>query len=497
MNTKSSHYRCVFFTLCCLLLSFSTTSSRAQSTQGTILGTVKDTTGSVIPRAEIKITNQDEGATLAYSSDESGNFLIPDLKPGRYRIEVQKDGFKAEVHNDVQLLARQEVREEFVLTVGTRAEVVEVNDVATAINSETPAITASFDSRDVLELPANYRADGSTSPLKLVATLPGVQPDSNGKYSVQGGLPFMSETSVDGITTQNAGSNNPLSDAWPSAETITELRVDGVGNNAEFGQPGAITSVTTSGTNDYHGGLFWYHQNRAFDATAYGETEKPQKVGNDFGVTGGGPVWIPHLYNGHNRTFFYGTYEGFRFPLGEAIQNIVPTQAMRDGDFTNDKLQTAPLNNPNGGSFGLKLPSVSPIAQKLLSLYPLPNVGDPNTFTGAVNYIANEDNSYHSNQFDIRGDQYIGKKLQVFARFSWKNIDQALPTALLVPSKNSFDDYRMFVVSASYSLRPSLVNEFRFGFTRNNSGYSNPFDGKGFAQSLGIDGIANNNLFFN
>jgi hypothetical protein len=153
MNTKSSRYTCAFLTFCCLLLSLFAASSRAQSTQGTILGTVKDSSGSVVPGADIKITNADEGATLAYSSDESGNFLIPDLKPGRYRIEVQKDGFKGEVHNDVQLLSRQEVREEFVLTVGTRAEVVEVNDAATAINSETPAITASFGSQNVLELP--------------------------------------------------------------------------------------------------------------------------------------------------------------------------------------------------------------------------------------------------------------------------------------------------------------------------------------------------------
>src|ERR1700682_5411165 len=89
--------------------------------------------------------------------------------------------------------------------------------------------------------------------LKVVGlqSLPGVQPDSDGKYSVQGGLPFMSETSVDGISTQNVGSNNPLSDAWPSAETITELRVDGVSNNAELGQPGAVTSITKSGSNDY------------------------------------------------------------------------------------------------------------------------------------------------------------------------------------------------------------------------------------------------------
>jgi hypothetical protein len=386
-----------------------------------ISGTVKDSSGSVVASADVKISSLEEGATFTAASDETGYFLLPDLKPGHYRIEVQKDGFKAEVHNSVELLARQEVHESFVLSVGTRAEVVEVRDVASAINSETPAISDSFDSASVLELPANYRANGSTSPLKLVQSLPGVQADGDGKYSVQGGLPFMSETSVDGITTQNALTNNPLSDAWPSAETISELRVDGVSNNGEFGQPGAITSVSKSGTNDYHGGLFWYHQNRALDALAYGETTKPEKIGNDFGVTGGGPVLLPHLYNGRNHSFFYGTYEGFRFPLGEAIQETVPTAAMRSGDFSNvyttdangNNVKIAPLNNPNGRSFGYQLPSVSAISQKLLALYPLPNVGDTNTFKGKVNYITNVDNSYNSNQFDIRGDQYFGSKLQV------------------------------------------------------------------------------------
>jgi hypothetical protein len=492
-------YLATFLCLCCFVLSG--LSTPAQSTQGTILGTVKDTTGSVIASADIKISSIEEGATRLVSSNESGNFLVPDLKPGHYRIEVQKDGFKAEVHNSVELLARQEVREDFVLTVGMRAEVVEVNDVAGAINSETPSIAASFDSANVLELPANYRASGSTSPLKLVQSLPGVQPDSDGKYSIQGGLPFMSETSVDGITTQNVGNNNPLSDAWPSAETITELRVDGVSNSAEFGQPGAITSISKSGSNDYHGGLFWYHQNRAFDSIAYGQTTKPQKVGNDFGVTGGGPVWIPHLYNGRNRTFFYGTYEGFHYPLGETLHNTVPTAAMRSGDFSNvfdsSGSNIAPLNNPNGGTYGYQLPSISPIAQKFLALYPLPNVGDTSVFDGKSNYTANADNSYTSSQFDIRGDQYIGKKWQLFGRFSWKNITQAQPTQLLLPSSNFIDQYRMLVVSASYSIRPSLINEFRFGFTRNNNGKTNTFKGQAFAQSLGINNIASNNLYFN
>jgi hypothetical protein len=493
-------YQCLQTLLCLGLLASAAVSARPQSTQSTILGTVRDSSGGAVAAAQIILTNIQEGVSRTLFTNDLGAYLALDLKPGRYRIEVQKDGFKSQLQNDVELLARQELREDFVLMVGEVSETVEVNDLAAgAINSETPSIAASFDSADVLELPANYRASGSTSPLPLVQALPGVQPDSNGKYSIQGGLPFMSETSVDGISTQNTTSNNPLSDAWPSAETITELRVEGVSNNAEFGQPGAITSITKSGTNDFHGGLFWYHQNRALDAKAYGQTTKPQKVGNDFGVTGGGPVWIPHLYDGHNRTFFYGTYEGFRFPKGEAIQNTVPTAAMRNGDFSNDQAQTTPLNNPNGGTYGYKLPSVSPIAQKLLALYPLPNVGDPNMFTGKVNYISNRDNSYRSNQVDIRGDQYIGKKWQIFGRFSWKNITQANQSTpeLLLPDNNFVDQYRMLVVSAAYTLRPNLINEFRFGFTRNNNGNTNSFNGPTFAQRLGINGIGSNNLYYN
>jgi hypothetical protein len=503
----------IFAVLLSLLIFANPAVLLAQSTQATFLGTVKDASGSVVVGAQVKIKNVDEGVSRTFTTDSIGNYRAPDFKPGHYKIEVSKSGFGTEVIEDVLLVARQELREDVTLRVGTLGETIEVKDTtAGVINTETASISASFDSIHVLELPANYRAGGSTSPLSMVQSLPGVQADSSGKFSVQGGLPFMSETSVDGITTQDAGGNNPLSNAWPSAETIGELRVDGVNNNAEFGQPGAITTVTKSGTNNYHGSLFWYHQNRALDATPYvrvGTPGKPAKIGNDFGASGGGPVQIPGLYNGHNRTFFYGTFEGFRFPKASAIFNTVPTAAMRNGDFSNVysgydpktllPIPIAPLNNPFlGGTYaGKVIPSISPIAQKFLSLFPLPNVGNPNIFDGNTNHVQNIDNSYHSNQFDIRGDQYIGTKLQVFARFSWKNIGQAQPTELLLPPSTFIDQYRMLVVSGTYNFRPNLVNEARFGFTRNNNGNTNPFNGPAFAQSLGLNGIGTNNLYFN
>ena len=496
--------------LCCVVLSglftVGTLALHAQSTHGAFVGTVKDPSGGVVPDAEIRLRSIDEGANHVVTTDEQGNYRAADIKPGHYRVEARKSGFKAQVQDGIELRARQELRVDFVLTVGAVNETVEVQGTVTgAINSETPSIGASHGTQEVLELPANYRASSSgTSPLRLVQSLPGVQSDSDGKFSVQGGLPFMSETSVDGITTQDTTSNNPLSNAWPSADSIGELRVEGVGNNAEFGQPGVITTVSKSGTNSYHGALFWYHQNRALDATPLcricgpGENEKPQKIGNDFGFTVGGPVRIPGLYNGHDRTFFYATYEDFRFPKGDRIRDVVPTQAMRNGDFSNAGVES--LVNPfTGGTYGTQIPAdeISSAAAQLITLFPLPNVGDANVFDGGDNYVKNVDNSYFSRQFDIRGDQYVGSKLQMFGRFSWKNISQIQPTNLVLPTSHYIDQYRMLVASATYDFKPTLLNEFRFGFTRNSTGTTNPFDGPTFAKGLGLDNIGDNNLFFN
>lgn len=470
--------------------------AQAQSTQGAILGTVRDSSGSVIPGAEIKITSLEAGTVRTLRSDASGNFRAADAKPGHYRVEARKDGFKASAIDDVELLARQELRQDFTLAVGSVSEVIEVKDqLAAVINTETPSISGSFDSQTVLDLPANFRANGGTSPLSLIQSLPGAQADSSGKVSIQGNLPFQSETSVDGISTQNTTSNNPLSDAWPSAESIRELRIDGVNNNAEFGQPGAVTSVSKSGTNAYHGAAFWYHQNAAFDAIGYGNTSKPKKIGNDFGITAGGPVNIPYLYSGKNRSFFFGTYEGFRLPQQAQVQGVVPTAALKSGDLS---YLASPLTNPfTGGTYANNQVPVSATAAKLLSLYPNPNVGSTTLFDGQTNYNANEDNSYNSNQFDIRGDQYFGSKLQVFGRYSWKNISQSQPTLLAIPASQFVDQYRILVLAATYDIKPNLLNEFRFGFTRNNTGTTNGFDGPGFAKSLGIPAIANNLLYFN
>ena len=372
-------------------------------------------------------------------SNTQGDYSFLDVKAGRYSISVVQPGFEKWSISGAVLSVQQQLRIDAALTVGSVDQVVNVSaDAVTAIDTDSPTISGTFSSKDVTNLPVNTRASAAgTSAYNIVGSLPGVQADGSGNslvFSVQGGLPFQSETSVDGITVRSAaGGNRAIGDAFPSSESIAEIRADGVLNNAEFGQPGQVTVTTKGGTNNIHGGIFWYHQNAAFDAIPFTNPTtqvKPKLIANTFGGSFGGPVVIPHFYDGHNRTFVFGAYEGWRHPSNEPQSYKVPSTLMKQGNFsryTSDSYGGS-LNNPfTGGSYGSSLPAgaLSAAAVKLLSFYPDPNVGDPTAYTddGTPNYIVNKDTSGTSNQFDIRGDQYLGAN-QKFPRLGTLHLEE-------------------------------------------------------------------------
>jgi hypothetical protein len=477
--------------------------SFAQSTQGIVLGTVKDASGAVVPNAAVTLTDLDAGVTRTATTDASGNYQFLDLTAGKYKVQIAAAGFDEQIIDNLNLGARQQLRADAALKVGAISQAVTVNAAnAGAIETETPSIAASYSAVDVQNLPANYRANQSgTSPLNLIQTLPGVQSDNAPNsgtgilFSVQGGLPSQADVTVDGITAQNTTSNKPITNAFPSGESISELRVDGVLNNAEFGQPGEVTTVSKSGTNQLHGAGFWYFQNSGFDSTPFGATAKPKLVGNDFGGTVGGPVVLPHLYNGHDRTFFFGTYEGFRRPGSQPYQASVPTSEMKQGNFAGVAGIT-PLFDPfTGAPYPNYTVPVNTVSQKFLQFFPDPNVGDTSIYTpGAINYITNQNTTLSSNQFDIRGDQYLGQKALIYGRFTWKNTTQANPEPLLEPAGSNTDQERILVVAGNYNFTPRIVNEFRFGFTLDTYGTTNGFNGPAFATSTGLQGLQN--LFF-
>jgi len=502
---KRRTFRNGSFTAAALVLAMSAPSLSGQSTQGTILGTVQDSTGAIVPNANVTVTDTDTSVVFHVQADGSGNYQLPGLEPGHYAVSVDAAGFKSSQLQDLLLTARQQLRADAKLEVGSTNEQVTV-DASTAgtIETETASIAAHIDSAEVLSLPANYRASQSgTSPLQLIQTLPGVQPDTapnNGtgaSFSVQGGLPFQTEVSVDGITSQNATSNTPLANAFTSGESIAELRVDGVLNNAQFGQPGEVTTISKSGTNTLHGGVFWYHQNAAFNATPFGAASKPALVGNDFGGTIGGPVVIPHLYHGRDRTFFFGTYEGFRLPHAVPNQYVVPTAAQKKGDFS--YLPANSIKNPFApGTFysGNQVP-INSASQAFLQFFPDPNHTGTGVYPNGTspNYYVNQNANQSSNQFDVRGDQYFGQKALVFARYTWKDYNINAPQVLLVPTSQQQLQDRILVAAVNYTFTPRLNNEFRFGFTFDNTGNTNGFDGPGFAKSTGLQGLQN--LFYN
>ena len=487
----------------------------AQSVLGSISGTVRDASGAAIPKAKLVLHRLETNTDRSVIADASGTYTAVNVEEGTYDITASSSGFAANIGKNISLIARQQLRYDVTLGVNANAQTVTVNaSDAGVIETDTAQISAALTPRDVLDLPANYRGAGSTSPINVVQTLPGVQPDTASypptpsthpspslRFSIQGGLPSQTETTVDGISAQNQTNNNIQADAFPSAESISDIRVDGVNNNAEYGQPGEITTVTKSGSNRLHGSAYEYLQNQFLDAIPFGSdsANKPHKVANDFGGSVGGPVFIPHLYNGRDKTFFFGAYEGLRYPQSNVLQAKVPTTLMKQGNFSQEV--TTPLTNPfTGGTYAGNIVPINPSSAPFLTLYPDPNVDANLSLQAAIadkgyNYLSTRRDDISSNQFDLRGDRNFGQRASIFARYTFKNVDQTQPVDLALPYSTAYGQYRIFATSFNYAITQRLANEFRFGFTLERDGNSNPFNGPGFTTSTGLNGITP--AFFN
>jgi hypothetical protein len=455
----------------------------AQSTFGTVLGTVTDPSGAAVVKAPVVITNIDENTVRTVDTDERGDYQAVNMKAGHYRVEVMASGFESFASEDLILAARQTLRVDARLAVGQLTETVNVISGAGVITTDTQAITSSIGAERILNLPANYRATGSTSPYVLVGTLPGVQSDNGNAFMIQGALPSQTQYSVDGISITNVGGNSPTADAFPSAESLNEIKVQGVGNSAEYGMVGDVTTVSKSGTNNLHGSGFWFYNNDALDSTPYGSLTKVKRTGNDVGGTLGGPI-VP------KKLFFYGTFERFAFPREKTVQNTVPTAAMRAGDFSAEGVTILdPLTGQPFPNNTIPDSRISPIAKTVLAkLYPLPNTGNPAQQT-AANSVQNYNNDLQSNQFDIRLDYQMSDKQQIFGRYSNKKVSTNNPLGLNFPSSDTTNAYRTFVGSHNYAISSNLLNEARVGLSYSNSAVSNAFDGRSFTNSLGLNGI--------
>src|SRR4029077_16103515 len=392
---------------------------------------VHDSSQSFIAGASIQIRSLEDNSVHSTTADADGSFEFVNLKPGKYALSAQAAGFAEFQVASAELNARQTLRIDVSMTLETQVQRVEVSDTVAVINTENGIIGDSKGSSDITQLPMNFRAV-STSPLAALQSSPNVQQDSQGNIALGGATANMVGYSVDGISTANIFLSAAGANPYPSSEGIAELKVTSFNNNAEFSQVGDVTCTTKAGTNNFHGSLFEYLQNDALDARVLNFNVKAPKRFNTFGGSVGGPVRIPKLYNGKDKTFFFFDYEGNRKVTSQAEQYLVPTMAQRNGDLNGLSIPNNALINPaTGQPFPNNMIPTSMLNQSSLTLlntfYPLPNV----TSGGSFNYEALQPIPSSTNGFDGRIDQIIGNNQQVYARFNWKNVTANVVNPLL------------------------------------------------------------------
>jgi Carboxypeptidase regulatory-like domain len=468
----------------------------AQSTFGAFTGTVKDPAGNVIPGARVVLTNTGTSSIRKTQTNAKGEYSFQNVDAGSYAILINADGFKNGQFPGLILQARETQRVDAMLTVGDVAQTVVVTGGATVIDTDTSNLgeTRTGTELDQLPLAISSRASGSTSPFATLTSQAGVQTDSSGNLSVAGAKPSMLSLTVDGISTMNVESSSPSPELFPSFASIEEIQVNQNSNNAEYGGVSDITTVSKSGTNRPHGGAYDNYETAGLNAKNPFAKNKPKIVMNDFGAFYGGPIIVPKLYDGKDKTFFFASYEGLRLPQQSVVTQSVPTNAMRSGDLSAYKTQIYDVDGTPFANNQIPESKISPVAKAALTqLFPAPNYGSADAISN--NYQQNFVTPILSDQGDLRIDQNIGSRQSVFARYSNKQRSvSAAPTAsagsALIGAFNKPEKDTSFTTAYSATLTPTMVNEVRFGFSKFVSSTSlNYNSGASDFGALGITGI--------
>ncbi len=457
----------------------------SQNATATVTGVVSDQQGAVVPGAKVLVKNDETGASRPTESDGQGRYRVPALPPGSYQLTVQKEGFKAVVISAIVLQVDQTARVDAELALGSTGESVTVQASAPLLQTEEATLGQVVNNRTTTELPLNGRQF-----LQLATLAPGVstgvgygarQSGMRGtltNISVNGARGEFNNYLLDGLN--NTDGNYNLMVTSPSVDTLQEFKVQTNSYSAEFGRSvgGQINAITKAGSNEYHGSVYEFLRNDKFDARnffASPTAKKPPYRQNQFGVSLGGPVSIPRVYNGHNRTFFFFNYEGLRIRQAQTAVSSVPTDPLRSGNFSSlpNGLIYDPATTTRIGTTqtftrtafpGNVIPAArqDSVAKALMAFYPLPNAG-----AGLVNnYIDNRSRRLDSDQYTVRIDQQFGLRDSLFARYIYVDEEAFSPGNL--PARTDVRGAKPKNVALSYThlFGPNLLNEFKGGYVR-------------------------------
>jgi hypothetical protein len=502
-----------------LLLVCGAPSVQAQNANATIRGQVLDPSGALVPDAAVTIVNKETGVTVFRGkSDSAGSFVAPQVIPGRYKVTVVSPGLKQFVIDDLIATVAQVSSINVNLQVGDASETVTVTAKGEELDRGTSDISTLISPSDVQNLPLQQRQTEN-----LLAFIPGVahggagnQP-STAQLSINGSRTLNTEVLLNGVSTIVASTGAPAT--LPSPDGVDSFRVLTTNAPAEYGRTsGAVITVNTiSGTNTYHGNLYFLLRNEAADANQYFHKDTinpttgavlPRNRDRFFQAGGslGGPVWIPKVYNGKDKTFFFVNLDRTISPNSTLVTETVPTAAQRTGDLSNAAATIDAKGNPRkaqtiyqpGGTatapfLGNQVSGIDPAAAKILALLPLPNtVGTydavNNRYTG--NYTSLQNLTAHTLKLVGRLDESVTASDRV--SLNLYRFKQTSPNAVIFnPLLNTTWDCsctNAWLSSVDYTRTwtPTLVTDLNMGFFRNVVLRNPPGAGQNAASQLGI-----------
>lgn len=472
----------------------------AVQTTATLLGTVTDQQGAVIPGAAVKAQNVSTGLSRAVTTDEQGHYTIAFLPVGTYTITIEKHGFAPGTVADVVLQIDQRARVDITLVIAGSTETVDVNARAPLINSVSSDIGAVIENTRIVELPLNGRqfielaflTAGATSAATKGGTASSLQL-AGPMVSVNGARANQNEFTLDGVTiTDNLFNTINMS---PSVDAIQEFKVQSGLYSAESGHRGGahVNIILKSGTNDLHGSLFYFLRDEALDAKNFFDAPDqpiPPFSQDQFGFTLGGPIK-------KNRLFYFGSYEGVRIDQAITAVSSVPPAALRNGDFSGLAAITDPLTGQPFPGNVIPANRIDPVAKAILDFVPLPN--GPGL---AGNLVSAPQLTNDQNQFNIKIDHRLSEKDSYFGRFSFSNArlfdpfvrNLAIPTLFGPPGFGRETAIRTRNLALSYTriISSSTINEVKFGFNRTAGGEGGENNEVDFGALAGVIGISRN-----
>src|SRR6202171_1933100 len=483
-----------------------------QKDAASIVGIVEDPSGAVVPGAQITITDADRGTSFVTSTDGSGNYVAVPLKIGRYTVKVGKKDFNTAVIGpfDLQLGQRREVNVK--LQIGEALQNVRVKAVP-SLETQTSDLGQVIDNRTINDLPLNGRNFSQLALLSagIAPAEPGAANEGTFGFSSNGARSYQNNYLLDGIDNNSNITDFETGASYviqPSVDAVEEFKVQTNGYSAEYGRGnGAVLNATIkSGSNEFHGSVFEFFRNDKLDGRNFFEVKRGAYQRNQFGATLGGPVRLPHLDDGTNRSFFFVDYEGLRLRQQRPLQEVVPTPEMRSGDFSalidyttdagvndcngqptyagelfNTRLTRKDSGSPTGlcgvpfgyDNSGLPINIIppglfDPLAVRLIKLWPDQNLSGSSAF----NYLTEPKVRENQDNFDVRFDHTFSEKDSAFTRYSYQVQPSTHPAVFQATggggneASAGFDhnSYSSVALSETHVFSPRVGNEARLGY---------------------------------